>query len=492
VQGKVIEFWRAVEMFSPPAIPDVRPSQLVFKAEPNQSPPWERDHPLRRQRLTKERTWRHIVYVGTYSRENVFEALRDVFPAPTDSFDERPSGSSALLAFAVSDRGILLEGSAVLSACAWATARAVDPGPAAADWLDGFSDLEADFVQRLEEMYLDGQDGQRDPTVLDWAALEECLAAARAVLGVEGVRIRSESVARRSAEIVDHDFLNSFIADDLARVADSTARGEAGSALRDYLRPAADLRTGDRVDVRTRLDEVRSATGPERIPLSRWPASPDHPLALGQQLAVNEAVAMQGAAGRLFAVNGPPGTGKTTMLRDLVAALVTERAERLAALAHPLDAFLEEPERWKTTRYQRTIHRLRPELTGFELVVASSNNGAVENVTLEIPSEKAVEGVWRESAQAVDYFPALAERAMRAGEKSSGAPGAAAPTAWALVAARLGNSKNRKGFVDAVWWNERRAEDNDRPSSPTGLRDLLKSWEKSRGGLSSGRRRGVI
>jgi AAA domain len=491
VKGKVIEFWRAVEMFSPPAIPEVRISQRVFEVGPGRPLPWERGHPLRHQRLPKERTWRHVVYVGIYPRENVFTVLGDVFPAQADSFDERPSGSSALLAFAVSGEGIMLEDSAVLSACAWATARAHDPGPGAADWLDGFSDVEADFARQLEEIYLLGEDGQPEPTVLDWAALAECLAAASAAigvaegLGVEGIRVRSESVLRRSAEIVDHDFLNSFIADDLARVADAAARGEVGSALCDYLRPTADLETGARVDVRTQLDEVRSATGPECVPLGRWPASPDHPLALGQQLAVNEAVAMEGAAGRLFAVNGPPGTGKTTMLRDLVAALVTERAGRLAALADPLDAFLEEPERWKTARYQRTIHRLRPELTGFELVVASSNNGAVENLTLEIPSDKAVDGVWREPAHAIDYFPALAERAMGAGQDKRGARGSAEAKAWGLVAARLGNSMNRKGFVKAVWWTES-SDDDDRPPPPIGLRDLLKAWEKHREGPSWG------
>lgn len=45
----------------------------------------------------------------------------------------------------------------------------------------------------------------------------------------------SEIVARRNAEIVDHDFLKSFIADGLARVVGFVALGEVGPALRNYL-----------------------------------------------------------------------------------------------------------------------------------------------------------------------------------------------------------------------------------------------------------------
>jgi hypothetical protein len=69
VRGKIIEFWRAVEMFSPPAIPAARPSQRVFDVDPDQPLPWNAGHPVRRQRLTKDQTWHHIVYVGIYSRE---------------------------------------------------------------------------------------------------------------------------------------------------------------------------------------------------------------------------------------------------------------------------------------------------------------------------------------------------------------------------------------------------------------------------------------
>jgi len=120
-------------------------------------------------------------------------------------------------------------------------------------------------------------------------------------------------------------------------------------------------------------------------------------------------------------------------------------------------------------------------------VLASSNNGAVENVTLEIPSGEAIDPAWREQAQGVDYFPALAERAM------SAARGTGADTtlqtdeaAWGLVAARLGNSRNRKDFVNAVWWTEHQPVPDDRPPPPMGLRNLLKAWKARPDGVSWG------
>jgi hypothetical protein len=127
------------------------------------------------------------------------------------------------------------------------------------------------------------------------------------------------------------------------------------------------------------------------------------------------------------------------LLRDIIAAVIVERGKRLAKFTNPADAFVSSYSQFAipntNTRY--LVKDWKPEFSGFEIVIASANNGAVENITQEIPTLAAIDAAWHEYG---DYFKEFATNLL-------------GKEAWSLTAARLGKSENRKEFRDNFLWN---------------------------------------
>lgn len=137
---------------------------------------------------------------------------------------------------------------------------------------------------------------------------------------------------------------------------------------------------------------------PKNYPLGRFPSNTKYALSLMQQVAVNLSIGFDN--NQMRSVNGPPGTGKTTLLKDIFAQLVVQQAHDIAKLP---DHFIKGTEE---TRYldHASIGKIPAYITENNIVVASSNNGAVQNIVNELPLNKEIDEALIGELKGADYF----------------------------------------------------------------------------------------
>jgi len=271
--------------------------------------------------------------------------------------------------------------------------------------------------------------------------------------------------------IIEPDLFNSFYLKDLERVTDSLQDNRLGNGLSTYLLGVPE---SQRIDVR-KDSNIIDFISPTLLSPARWPAKGDHPLVLSQQAALGACLTTLSSPG-VFAVNGPPGTGKTTLLRDLIASIITDRAKILAQYEKAEDAF---SSRTRLQGRAASHWTLNQKLRGFEIVVASNNNGAVENITREIPGIDAIDERW---ADEVDYFREIAD-IIAAPENDLELVG----SSWALLGAVLGKHENRNEFLTRFWFGKKRDDESYHPC----FRHLLSSAPSSSEGWKEAKKRFV-
>lgn len=149
---------------------------------------------------------------------------------------------------------------------------------------------------------------------------------------------------------------------------------------------------GNLVKFKSNLSELLRI---QNAPLGKWPSR--FMPAFMQQMAINLAIGkgtsqLFDVNGKIFSVNGPPGTGKTTLLKEIVVNNIIERACLLAEYDNPDDAFVQcdfihgDKEENAYSKYTRHWHRLKnDEINNYSILVTSCNNAAVENISKELP-----------------------------------------------------------------------------------------------------------
>ncbi|MDO6432073.1 AAA domain-containing protein [Flavitalea sp. BT771] len=417
----VLKFWRSVETFTLPDIPyafqDTDNKRYTVLGPPVRLP-WE---PGELPAVPESKQWKHTLYFHTVLKGGVVDLLAKL--TGSKEYREPVYGLTCLSA-------LVLDGSGRPSERGYTPAGFIYGIKVIEDGMD-FEELPG-LLKEAQTSYLVRFGLDKEVRIADWKVLEKELdhlrRLTRKALPVqEGVVCISEVVA--AGANADSPFLNSYYLHDLNTLIGSSGMG---GPMETFLNAVVD--TGSRRDLLDRR-VLLEALHPAYLSAGRWPSSPDHGLYAGQQAALGLAMSGLRERSTLLGINGPPGTGKTTLLREVIADVVVGRAKRLLK-GKVTELF---SGGWKGIVDRTGCYTIDREVFGNDgVVVTSNNNTAIENISRELPLLGSID---RETFGEAEYF---SEMAAFLGEEPS----------WGMMSAVLGRSENRAVFVNRFWFNK--------------------------------------
>jgi len=371
----------------------------------------------------------HRIYAGVYHQSEMLERLNQLWNTEEEVFDKQ-LGKNILFTFQLDSDGIPIEDSLFVP-----TSAVVMRDLFAEKWNgdlthNRLAENKNSISEKLSESMEPFMDsGFNGVTFHEWLAK-----VLKELFYVEENIALEKYIRRNIPDKLDNEVhFNSFLYPDLEFVISQKDRG----LLPEYLSGKPDA-----VDVNENRAEIEKTLSPENIPLGRWPSNIEFQQSLMQQFAINKILNEEVD---ILSVNGPPGTGKTSLLKDVFADLVVQRAIKMTGYKHPTDAFIKINDKAK---HKYPYYLMDENLQGYSMAVASSNNGAVENLTKDLPDIKEIDSSELDKVKDADIFPRFAHYLLHPEtniEQSS---------VWGLFSLPLGKNDNINKAVNLLFNGE--------------------------------------
>ena len=463
----ILNYWIDIELSAPPLIKinnattknDSRWNQIIFFKDAGDDLLWQT--PLKKK-LSSPDDWIHRVYLGIFGTELVIEEFSN---DSKDLNELKNTHKTCVISFMLDSNGMPVKGSELipeyLTSIAYAKTHDRNISKA---FRQKILDIHAQWsfmvIKNKKSVSKNNLKDLLNQILmeLNWDLLTSYYQSGKAEMLAY---TESLSIKENRRLSFDSEISNSLIADDLINIAKEVEFKDNNSALMYYLNnnyEQLDI-NNERIDVINDKKTVSENFNPALFPNAAWPITGGNSLVLSQQFAVNRIFEDLTHSNGIFSVNGPPGTGKTTLLKDVIANIIYLRACAIYEFRdNPEDAIRNIGNiTYKfSVQGEKPIYGLHPILEGFEIVVASANNGAVQNITNELPLMNEIDSKYHSSMR---YFSEIATSVNGV-------------DSWGMISATLGNKKNNYNFLNQFLFNN---YDDDEGKTSRSIFEFLKN-----------------
>lgn len=433
LQSQILKYWYELEFFNPcwPVKPG-DDTNLIKK-----DPPW------RYRQTNPQIRENHDVYLGKVLSRDLIAWMLDSLDldAVTKSI-EQDNALSCLCALKVDEDGHYVADSFAVSSYIWAVCKLVS-GRSFQAKLDV---AELDAIQQSANKWLLPKDDE-PPVPVTGELLHQVYASMCAAVHLKDDLMEPTLWSHKNTQHAKKDgkfppldpsteLLPSFYLKDLERIRQCPTPRVDRYINAMLVHPTK----AQRIQIDTDVVQMKTWLRADAFPLGAWPSK--YSPSLMQQLGINLAISEKQD---IFSINGPPGTGKTTLLKEIVVSNVIQRSLVMLTYDSPDKAFEMKKFQDPPDQFNQNFYVMDKRLSAYGMLVASNNNAAVENISVELPKAIGKDRTGRFATPEVriedTYFSDVATKLL-------GEP------AWGLISAKLGKRSNLAALKDRLWWSD--------------------------------------